>query len=141
MPDDAFYVSLAPYVDTTHECYFHSLTTCTGEMQGEDIDVTVTDVETGEVLVDEAMTTFDNGFVGLWLPRDAEARRHHQPGRAERHRAVVDRRRRRRHLRDHHATGVGPRPPGSASVARATVLAWTSTSSILPTGPCLARSR
>ncbi|WP_084077714.1 CueP family metal-binding protein [Demequina sp. NBRC 110057] len=72
MPDDAFYVSLAPYVDSTHECYFHSLTTCTGEMQAEDIDVTVTDVATGEVLVDEEMTTFANGFVGLWLPRDAE---------------------------------------------------------------------
>ena len=30
MPEDAFYVSVAPYLDTTHECYFHSLTTCAG---------------------------------------------------------------------------------------------------------------
>ncbi|MDN4481283.1 CueP family metal-binding protein [Demequina muriae] len=73
MPDDAFYVSFAPYVDTTHECYFHSLTTCVGELQGEQIDVVVTDSATGEVLVDETMTTFDNGFVGMWLPRDIEA--------------------------------------------------------------------
>ena len=73
MPDDAFYVSFAPYVDTTHECYFHSLTTCVGELQGEQIDVVVTDSATGEVLVDETMTTFDNGFVGVWLPRDIDA--------------------------------------------------------------------
>ncbi|MFN3867134.1 MAG: CueP family metal-binding protein, partial [Demequina sp.] len=68
MPDDAFYVSFAPYIDATHECYFHSLTTCVGEMRGEQIDVVVTDAATGEVLVDETMTTFDNGFVGIWLP-------------------------------------------------------------------------
>lgn len=73
MPDDAFYVAFAPYIDTTHECYFHSLTTCVGELQGEQIDVVVTDSATGEVLVDETMTTFDNGFVGVWLPRDIEA--------------------------------------------------------------------
>ena len=30
--------------------------------------MTVTD-DSGEVLVDEQMATFDNGFVGMWLPR------------------------------------------------------------------------
>ncbi|MFV0632753.1 CueP family metal-binding protein [Demequina sp.] len=72
MPQDAFYVSLAPYVDSTHECYFHSLTTCTGEMQNVPIDVLVTDAETGKVLIDEEITTFANGFLGLWLPRDRQ---------------------------------------------------------------------
>ena len=33
MPDDAFYVSVAPYVAQTHACTFHSLTTCQGEMR------------------------------------------------------------------------------------------------------------
>ncbi|WP_082104650.1 CueP family metal-binding protein [Demequina soli] len=73
MPDDAFYVSFAPYENDTHDCYYHSLTTCTGELQGEDVHVTVTDDATGETLVDETRTTFDNGFVGLWLPRDIDA--------------------------------------------------------------------
>ena len=72
MPEDAFYVSIAPYVETTHDCYFHSLTTCTGELGGEELDVVVTDLATGEVLVDEALTAQPNGFVGLWLPRDLE---------------------------------------------------------------------
>jgi hypothetical protein len=73
MPDDEFYVSVAPYVDRTHDCYFHSLTTCVGELQGEDVTVTVTDDASGEVLVDEARQTYDNGFVGLWLPRGVDA--------------------------------------------------------------------
>ncbi|WNM24865.1 CueP family metal-binding protein [Demequina capsici] len=73
MPDDAFYVSFAPYESSNHDCYYHSLTTCTGEMQGADVHMTVTDDSTGEVLVDETRTTFDNGFVGVWLPRDIDA--------------------------------------------------------------------
>ncbi|MFW7413445.1 CueP family metal-binding protein [Demequina sp. SO4-18] len=73
MPDDAFYVSFAPFIDTTHDCYFHSLTTCVGEMQGEQIQVSITDTATGDVIVDEEMTTFANGFVGVWLPRDIDA--------------------------------------------------------------------
>jgi len=73
MPADEFYVSLAPYVDQTHECYFHSLTTCRGELQNTDVHVVVTDNVSGETLVDEIRATFDNGFVGLWLPRDIDA--------------------------------------------------------------------
>ncbi len=73
MPADAFYVSIAPYVDDTHDCYFHSLTTCKGELQNTQVHVVVTDKATGEALVDETRTTFDNGFVGLWLPRDIDA--------------------------------------------------------------------
>ncbi|WP_347031227.1 CueP family metal-binding protein [Brevibacterium paucivorans] len=42
-----------------------------GELDNEDIQVTITDEATGEVLVDEATTTFDNGFIGFWLPNDA----------------------------------------------------------------------
>lgn len=71
VPEDQFYLSVAPFVDQTHECFYHSLTTCQGELTGEEVDVEVVDAE-GNVLVDEARTTFDNGFVGLWLPRDIE---------------------------------------------------------------------
>lgn len=73
VPDDMFYVSMAPYVDQTHDCFFHSLTTCVGELRDEEIEVTITDDTTDEVLVEETTTTFDNGFVGYWLPRDIDA--------------------------------------------------------------------
>lgn len=73
LPDDEFYLSVAPYVETTHPCSMHSLTTCTGELGGEEIAVTVVDNATGEVLLDETRALADNGFAGLWLPRDIEA--------------------------------------------------------------------
>ncbi|MBC7298132.1 MAG: CueP family metal-binding protein [Demequina sp.] len=69
IPEDTFYVSIAPYIDQTHDCYFHSLTTCKGEIQNSDVHVLVTDAASGEILIDETRTTYDNGFVGLWLPR------------------------------------------------------------------------
>ncbi|PZP17388.1 CueP family metal-binding protein [Ruania albidiflava] len=71
LEDNEFYLSIAPYVDQTHECYYHSLTTCRGELANEDISVRIID-DSGAVLVDEQVTTFDNGFVGFWLPRDIE---------------------------------------------------------------------
>lgn len=69
LPEGRFYLSLAPYVDQTHDCYFHSLTTCTGELAGQPVEVTITD-STGKALVDGQFTTYANGFVGFWLPRD-----------------------------------------------------------------------
>lgn len=73
IPEDQFYLSFAPFKTQTHECHFHSLTTCLGEMQNEEIKVTITDVKTGEKIIDKTMKTFDNGFVGVWLPRGIDA--------------------------------------------------------------------
>lgn len=69
---DEFYLSFAPYVDGTHECYYHSLTTCQGELRSAEMHVRIT-TDDGQVLIDERMTTFDNGFIGVWLPRDISA--------------------------------------------------------------------
>jgi len=71
LPDNQTYVSVAPYITSTHDCFYHSLTTCLGELDNEDIQVTITDEATGEVLIDEQTTTFDNGFVGFWIPDEA----------------------------------------------------------------------
>lgn len=67
LPDDSFYLSIAPFVHQTHECHYHSLTTCVGELGDQEIHLKVTD-DAGEVLVDEQRTTFNNGFVGVWVP-------------------------------------------------------------------------
>lgn len=72
IPGDRFYLSVAPYVDETHECFYHSLTTCQGELVEETLDVTITD-STGETLAEGPVTTYSNGFVGFWLPRDITA--------------------------------------------------------------------
>ena len=68
LPENQTYVSIAPYVTQTHDCFYHSLTTCLGELGNEPVHVTVTDEVSGEILIDEQATTFDNGFVGFWLP-------------------------------------------------------------------------
>lgn len=70
LSEESFYLSVAPYVSQTHPCTFHSLTTCVGEQRNQAVQVRVVDSGTGEVYLDEARTTFDNGFTGLWLPRD-----------------------------------------------------------------------
>lgn len=68
MPADRFYLSVAPYAKDTHECYFHSLTTCQGEMLKRSVHLRIVDTG-GRVLVDQETTTNANGFVGTWLPR------------------------------------------------------------------------
>lgn len=69
MPRDKFYVSFAPYISQTHECYYHSLTTCRGELSKTPMTVKIVD-DQGTTIVDEQATTLDNGFYGVWLPRD-----------------------------------------------------------------------
>lgn len=71
MPDDEFYVSVAPYIDITHECLYHSATGCRGEMKGEEFFVEFKDNE-GNTIISETMTSLPNGFIDLWLPRDIE---------------------------------------------------------------------
>ena len=74
MPEDKTYVSFAPYVDSTHPCTFHSLTTCQGEMRNAPIHIKITESGSNRVLADERVKTFDNGFYGVWLPRDLEGK-------------------------------------------------------------------
>lgn len=69
MPADKFYVSVAPYTSQTHDCFYHSLTTCTGELSNAPITVTIIS-DSGDTIIDESTTTFDNGFIGMWLPRN-----------------------------------------------------------------------
>ncbi|UNK69637.1 CueP family metal-binding protein [Microbacterium sp. H1-D42] len=73
MPEDQVYVAFAPYASQTHDCTFHAPNSCVGEMQDAAIAITITDAATGEVYVDEQATTYDNGFIGYWLPRDVDA--------------------------------------------------------------------
>src|SRR5699024_6774993 len=38
LPEDRSYVSIAPFVEETHDCFYHSLTTCLGEMSEEPVE-------------------------------------------------------------------------------------------------------
>ena len=69
MPKDRTYLSIAPFREQTHDCFNHNLTTCQGEQVKKSFTVTLTDAQ-GRTVVDEKATTWDNGFLGLWVPRD-----------------------------------------------------------------------
>ncbi len=71
MPNDEFYLSVAPYIDSTHTCGFHSATGCRGELKQESFHLEFVDLE-GNVILSENMTSMSNGFIDLWLPRNIE---------------------------------------------------------------------
>lgn len=71
LPEDEFFVSIAPFINETHPCTDHSLTGCQGEMVEEEFDVYIEDVE-GNVVLEDTLNTEANGFIDLWLPRDKE---------------------------------------------------------------------
>lgn len=72
LPEDSFYLSFAPYIESTHPCAIHSLSSCRGELVDKTMHATITD-SNGKVLVDSDLTTMANGFIGIWLPRDIDA--------------------------------------------------------------------
>ncbi|HLR22938.1 MAG TPA: CueP family metal-binding protein [Pseudogracilibacillus sp.] len=69
LPEDEFFVSIAPFLNETHPCDIHSLTGCQGELVNEDLEVQIEN-SSGEVILDEKQQTEANGFIDLWLPRD-----------------------------------------------------------------------
>lgn len=71
LPKDKFYVSFAPYINSTHPCGQHNLVSCRGELKNETFHVTITQND-GSILVDDNLTSMDSGFIGLWLPKDIE---------------------------------------------------------------------
>ncbi len=69
LPKNKFYLSIAPYINDTHPCSNHNLVTCRGELVNKTISVLVTDTS-GKVIVDDEYTSGDNGFFGIWLPKN-----------------------------------------------------------------------
>lgn len=71
LPNDEFFVSIAPYIKQTHPCATHSLTGCRGELINQDFEVYIEDND-GNVIMDGKITSNSHGFIDLWLPRDKE---------------------------------------------------------------------
>lgn len=69
LPEGEFFVSIAPYINETHPCKDHNLTSCQGEMVNKEFDVLIEDTD-GNVVIDDTLQTETNGFIDLWLPRD-----------------------------------------------------------------------
>lgn len=71
LPEEEFFVSIAPYTINTHPWTNHNLTGCQGELANKEFKVVITN-DLGEEILKETLTSHDNGFIDLWLPRDTE---------------------------------------------------------------------
>lgn len=69
LPDDEFFLSIAPFIKQTHPCEIHSLTGCRGELANEEFQVIIKDAN-NKVVVDKTMKSHANGFIDIWLPRN-----------------------------------------------------------------------
>lgn len=69
LPNDEMYISIAPYIETTHDCFSHSLTGCQGELINQEIQIVILD-ELGLIISDELYFSGKDGFIGIWLPKD-----------------------------------------------------------------------
>ncbi len=72
MPEDKFYLAVAPYINNTHPCAIHYLSGCISEMRNKTFNVTVT-ARDGSIIYNNEVQTLENGFFELWLPRDLTA--------------------------------------------------------------------
>lgn len=72
LPEDSTMIAIAPYVSKTHSCVNHNLTGCKGELFGVPVKVVASKTTDGTVIFNKSITTMDNGFLELWLPRNME---------------------------------------------------------------------
>lgn len=70
LPGDAFFVSIAPYVEQTHPCATHNLAGCQGELKERNFSVTIRDSKGNAIMNNSALKSEANGFIDLWLPRN-----------------------------------------------------------------------
>ncbi|GAA5189915.1 CueP family metal-binding protein [Ferrimonas gelatinilytica] len=70
IPEDQFFLSIAPWMTYTHPCGNHVPTGCTGELIGEEMHMSAVDVETGEEILNQMVTTQHDGFIDFWVPRN-----------------------------------------------------------------------
>lgn len=70
LPDDKFFVAIAPYVENTHPCEIHYLTECEAEMPNQEFKLIIIDKQ-GNVRT-ETLTSTNKGFINLWLDKNNE---------------------------------------------------------------------
>ncbi|HEY8498236.1 MAG TPA: CueP family metal-binding protein [Limnochordales bacterium] len=68
LPAQSMYVAVAPYLEHTHPCTVHYISSCRAELAGVPFVVTARTAD-GRVVLQQTLTSLPNGFVELWLPR------------------------------------------------------------------------
>ncbi|GLP96522.1 CueP family metal-binding protein [Paraferrimonas sedimenticola] len=70
IPKDQFYLSIAPWINYTHPCTYHVPTGCTGELIQQKMHMSAVDMESGEEILNQMITTQHDGFIDFWVPRN-----------------------------------------------------------------------
>jgi len=71
IPENQMYVVIAPYIETTHACETHYISSCQGELKETEFDLIIKEKD-GAIFFDGSMTSLKNGFIELWLPKNNE---------------------------------------------------------------------
>ncbi|MGE5480706.1 MAG: CueP family metal-binding protein [Chloroflexota bacterium] len=69
IPAGSVYIAFAPYINNTHTCEQHYLSSCDGEMKEKTFKVTAI-LPDGKPYVSEDIKSLKNGFFELWLPNN-----------------------------------------------------------------------
>src|SRR5699024_11273577 len=65
LPEDEFFVSIAPFLNETHPCDIHSLTGCQGELVNEDLEEQIEN-SSDEVILDEMQQTEAISYIVIY---------------------------------------------------------------------------
>ncbi len=68
LPDNEMYIAIAPYINYTHSCTNHYISSCKAELTKKGFKVTA--ISNNDTIINQNITSLNNGFIELWLPRD-----------------------------------------------------------------------
>lgn len=71
LPKDQMVIAIAPYVNQTHPCKTHFMSSCRGELRELPVKVVVRSAS-GQTVFSGTVKTQANGFLELWLPREQD---------------------------------------------------------------------
>ncbi|WP_460049820.1 CueP family metal-binding protein [Spirochaeta dissipatitropha] len=70
LDEDRMYIAVAPFLDMTHPCDVHYLSSCSGELKNRDMNIVLIN-EDGDIVQNSRISTARNGFFEIWIDRDA----------------------------------------------------------------------
>ena len=69
LPNDTMMVSIAPYINKTHTCATHYISSCDAELKNTNLKILAV-TACGKTLINKTVKTAPTGFLDLWLPRN-----------------------------------------------------------------------
>jgi len=69
-PENEMYVAVAPYINETHSCATHYISSCQAELKKKSFLITAG--SGNEQILSKTVQSLNNGFIEIWLPRKKE---------------------------------------------------------------------